>query len=107
MLERLGGQHLNLIGVLRNLCNSPGIIYKMIENKQSESYKDFKLDNVKNMFPSSVNANDINLSGKLKALGRLLKTLKTETEEKIIVVSSFTATLDVIEVRVPFFGGLY
>ncbi|TIB04151.1 hypothetical protein E3P94_00642 [Wallemia ichthyophaga] len=97
VLERLGGQHLNLIGVLRNLCNSPGIIYKMIENKQSESYKDFKLDNVKNMFPSSVNANDINLSGKLKALGRLLKTLKTETEEKIIVVSSFTATLDVIE----------
>lgn len=52
------------------------------------------------MFSSNVNANDINLSGKLKALGRLLKTLKTETEEKIIVVSSFTATLDVIEVRI-------
>ncbi|TIA90542.1 hypothetical protein E3P99_01542 [Wallemia hederae] len=97
VLERLGGQHLNLIGILRNLCNSPGLIQKMIDNKQSDSYRDFKLENIRSMLSGDVNANDINLSGKLKALGRLLKSLKNETEEKIIVVSSFTTTLDLIE----------
>ena len=56
------------------------------------------------MLSSNVNANDINLSGKLKALGRLLKSLKNETEEKIIVVSSFTTTLDLIEVALGIVG---
>jgi DNA repair and recombination protein RAD54B len=36
-------------------------------------------------------------SGKLIALAALLKALKTKTDEKIVVVSNFTQTLDVLE----------
>lgn len=37
------------------------------------------------------------LVGKLQVLGTMLKNLYTDGEEKIIVVSNFTTTLDLIE----------
>ncbi|TIC33683.1 hypothetical protein E3Q10_00704 [Wallemia mellicola] len=97
VLDKLSGQHLALIGILRNLCNSPGILYNIMQNNSTDTHKEFKFDSCKELFPVNVNPNDFNLSGKLKALGRLLKTLKNQTEEKVIVVSNFTTTLNLIE----------
>lgn len=73
-------------------------------------------ESVTNAFPADIDAADFALSskhwtkwlkghetyaatsiGKLHVLGLMLKTLFTDGEEKIIVVSNFTTTLDLIE----------
>ncbi|MBW0466235.1 hypothetical protein O181_005950 [Austropuccinia psidii MF-1] len=83
-------QHLVLINTLKKLCNSPGLL--MNEN----SIKTLK-QNSSELFPPWVTRDDIQLSGKLLALSEFLKALKKRNEEKIILVSNFTSTLDIIE----------
>ena len=92
-----GGAHLQLIGTLKKLCNSPGILLKSINAKGAKADDDPLNADLRALCPPTVDTDDVALSGKLLALASLLKTLKSTTEEKIVVVSNFTGTLDVIE----------
>lgn len=82
---------------------------------QGKGERLFGLEDISTLFPSSMNPNDAALSGtgdyaslmskslrgctgKLIALMDYLKMLRQHTEEKIIVVSNYTQTLDIIEV---------
>lgn len=92
-----GGAHLQLIGTLKKLCNSPGILLKSINAKGAKADDDPLNVDIRALCPSTVDTDDVALSGKLLALASLLKTLKSTTDEKIVLVSNFTNTLDVIE----------
>lgn len=83
-------QHLVLINILKQLCNSAGLLMNeySIRSLQQNSSK---------LFPAWVTRDDIRLSGKLIALSKFLAVLRRKSEEKIIVVSNFTQTLDIIE----------
>ncbi|KAH9816886.1 P-loop containing nucleoside triphosphate hydrolase protein [Melampsora americana] len=83
-------QQLVLINTLKKLCNSAGLL--MNETSIQNLAK-----NSSTLFPSWVTRNDIKLSGKMIALASFLKILHEKTDEKIILVSNFTSTLDVIE----------
>ncbi|VDO30871.1 unnamed protein product, partial [Onchocerca flexuosa] len=72
----LSYDHLTLIDVLRKLCNHPSILYQSIVTK---------LQTCKRL-----------LSGKLSVFGELMGTFR-EQEEKVVVVSNFTKTLDLLE----------
>ncbi|KAG9055465.1 helicase [Serendipita sp. 407] len=98
---------LALIQTLSKLCNSPYLL------KGRASVSDDIIAEVVRMVPAQARAEDITLSGaypkneilaiaykhlgKLSALGGILKELRATTDEKCIIVSHYTSTLDIIE----------
>ncbi|PLW41264.1 hypothetical protein PCANC_06822 [Puccinia coronata f. sp. avenae] len=83
-------QHLVMMNTLKLLCNSPGLL---MNEDSIQSLGQIS----SSLFPAWVTRDDIQLSGKLIALAKFLAILKKANEEKIIVVSNFTKTLDIIE----------
>lgn len=73
--------HLRAITLLKKLCNSPALI------------KDAEFDNSKIKVPPLIAMT----SGKLKVLEGFLQKLYQDSEEKVVIVSGFTQTLDIIE----------
>ena len=49
------------------------------------------------LYPPGARLADISLSGKMLAVKALLQALKDETDEKIVLVSNYRQTLDVLE----------
>ncbi|KAL8277804.1 hypothetical protein RQP46_009787 [Phenoliferia psychrophenolica] len=89
-----GSHQLSLLMTLRQLSNTPGLLMK---NAKAGKSTEVLTEDVTSLFPSNVDPNDFNLSGKLLAVGSLLEKLHAGGEEKIVVVSNFTSTLDIIE----------
>ncbi|KNE95632.1 hypothetical protein PSTG_10998 [Puccinia striiformis f. sp. tritici PST-78] len=83
-------QHLVLMNTLKLLCNSPGLL--MNEHSISSLGKISST-----LFPAWATRDDVELSGKLIALAKFLSILRKKNEEKIILVSNFTKTLDIVE----------
>lgn len=73
--------HLRAITLLKKLCNSPALI------------KDAEFDKSKMKVPPLIAM----ISGKLKVLEDFLQKLYQDSEEKVVIVSGFTQTLDIIE----------
>lgn len=83
-------QHLVLMNTLKLLCNSPGLLMNEYSIKSLGQISS-------TLFPAWVTRDDVQLSGKLIALAKFLSILKRQNEEKIILVSNFTKTLDIVE----------
>ena len=75
---------LGLITLFKKICNSTSLI-------EGDSFYNEKLKTQNNTVKSSSS------SGKLKVLLALLQEIKSKTEEKVVVVSNYTQTLDIIE----------
>uniref|UniRef100_A0A0R3RK39 DNA repair and recombination protein RAD54-like n=1 Tax=Elaeophora elaphi TaxID=1147741 RepID=A0A0R3RK39_9BILA len=107
--EFLSYDHLTLIDVLRKLCNHPSILYLSIISKLrtcKEEEKGF-YDALRKLFPSTYNEFSLSitdsvyatftiLSGKLCVFCELLGTFR-EQDEKVVIVSNFTQTLDLLK----------
>ncbi|KAA1065260.1 helicase [Puccinia graminis f. sp. tritici] len=83
-------QHLVLMNTLKLLCNSPGLLMNEYSIKSLGQISS-------TLFPAWVTREDVQLSGKLIALAKFLDILKKKNNEKIILVSNFTKTLDIVE----------
>ncbi|KAH7639033.1 dna repair and recombination protein rad54-like protein [Dermatophagoides farinae] len=105
--SRGGGGNASLVAItfLKKLCNSPQLAYDMImENKEKK--RDGKnaadLDFLLKHFPNDFNSLrgrqiEPTLSGKLKILDTLLAYIRHETNDKVVLVSNYTQTLDLFE----------
>lgn len=81
------------ITLLKKLCNHPDLIYDKIMEK-SEG-----LEKAASLLPSNYSTKQLmpELSGKLMVLDCLLASIKTTTNDKIVLVSNYTQTLDLFE----------
>ncbi|MBW0478472.1 hypothetical protein O181_018187 [Austropuccinia psidii MF-1] len=92
LLRGVGCQPLKMLGILRKLCNHPDLLDLGQDIPGSEKY-----------FPEGYRSKDPraqsrpDLSGKMIVLERFLHKIRTETTDKIVLISNFTQTLDVIE----------
>ncbi|KAI8461790.1 P-loop containing nucleoside triphosphate hydrolase protein [Phakopsora pachyrhizi] len=92
LLKGVGCQPLKMLGILRKLCNHPDLLDLHQDIPGSES-----------CFPEGYRTKDYRapsrpeLSGKMLVLERFLHKIKTETTDKIVLISNFTQTLDVME----------
>ncbi|BGP42766.1 helicase [Rhodotorula kratochvilovae] len=94
MLEGLDRkQGLPLLQSVLKLSTSPGLVMKHIKDNGLGHLDESILD----VLPKDGDAADFTLSGKFAVLGSLLSDLRANSEEKIVVVSNFTSTLDLIE----------
>ncbi|RMY82936.1 hypothetical protein D0862_11858 [Hortaea werneckii] len=81
---------LELINVLKKVCNSPTLLLKKGE-KGEDTTKPELLEGVQQSLLKSPGA-----SGKLQVLDTLLHRIRTTTEEKVVLVSNYTSTMDVL-----------
>ncbi|KAG8908022.1 helicase [Tulasnella sp. 403] len=85
---------LALIQRLGKVCNSPALL------KRDKSKGQDVPANIQagiDILPANTKEDNFELSGKLIFLARFLEMLRQRTDEKCIVVSNFTATLNIIE----------
>jgi DNA repair and recombination protein RAD54B len=84
---------LQLINVLKKVCNSPSLLKSSKDNDDTPSEM---LQTLLPLIPSNV-LNSSASSAKLRLLDSLVHRIYTTTEEKIVIVSNYTTTLDMIE----------
>ncbi|MCJ1305366.1 helicase [Hypocenomyce scalaris] len=83
---------LQLITVLKKVCNSPFLLNAKPESDKLMSSMTASL--LQSIPPQLVRTNAG--STKLRVLDQLLHTLRTTTSEKVILVSNYTSTLDIL-----------
>ncbi|KYN03378.1 DNA repair and recombination protein RAD54-like protein, partial [Cyphomyrmex costatus] len=81
------------ITLLKKLCNHPDLIYDKIMEK-ADGFEKAAL-----LLPPKYSTKELmpELSGKLMVLDCLLASIKTTTNDKIVLVSNYTQTLDLFE----------
>ncbi|KAF9695578.1 hypothetical protein EKO04_006573 [Ascochyta lentis] len=84
---------LQLITILKKVCNSPSLLKSKKDNDGKESEM---IESILPLIPPHI-LNSHASSTKLRLLDSLVHRLYTTTEEKIVIVSNYTMTLDMIE----------
>ena len=92
LLKGAGSQPLKAIGMLKKLCTHPELLRLPEEVLGSE-------DILPDDYESSGRDKEIRTwySGKFAMLERFLHQIRTETDDKIVLISNYTQTLDLIE----------
>lgn len=91
LLRGTGSQPLKAIGMLKKLCNHPDLLNLSEDLEGSEEF-----------FPEGYSPNDRRnvhpeYSGKMLVLERFLDQIKRTTNDKIVLISNYTQTLDIFE----------
>ena len=91
LLRGTGSQPLKAINMLKKLCNHPDLLDLPNE-----------LDGSEELFPEGYTPRDrrnvnAELSGKMMVLQRFLETIRATTNDKIVLISNYTQTLDIFE----------
>ena len=98
------GDVLACITSLKKLCNHPQLLYRA-KNAKSNKSMDFS-----EFFPQdfgsslrrkggdarSANSSNVDWSGKMQLLANMLHELRATTDDRIVIVSNFTQTLDIV-----------
>ncbi|EGW32592.1 uncharacterized protein SPAPADRAFT_51134 [Spathaspora passalidarum NRRL Y-27907] len=96
LLRGTGSQPLKAIGLLKKLCNHPDLLNLPDDIEGCEEL-------IPEDYSSSIGASGRNreiqtwFSGKFMILERFLHQINTETNDKIVLISNYTQTLDLIE----------
>lgn len=86
---------LQLITVLKKVCNSPSLLHGKALTDPSAPVSSATASLLASIPPQLLRTSAG--STKLRALDQLLHTLRTTTEEKVILVSNYTSTLDLLQ----------
>jgi DNA repair and recombination protein RAD54B len=81
---------LELINILKKVCNSPNLLLKKGDKAKGSTLEDV-LPSISPQVLKSPGA-----SGKLQVLDTLLHQIRTSTEEKVVLVSNYTSTMDIL-----------
>lgn len=91
LLRGKGSQPLKAIGLLKKLCNHPDLLELPDALIGCEQF-----------FPDGYRPGDhrnlhLELSGKMMVLERFLRTIRTSTTDKVVLISNYTQTLDIFD----------
>ncbi|KAN0065862.1 helicase [Thecaphora frezii] len=96
VLRGEAGSGLVQIGILRKLCNTPELLLKDMESEADSATKAM-LGDVLNHFPEHRRRYEAVYSGKLLCVMDLFRTIKSTTDDRVVFISNFTSTLDIME----------
>uniref|UniRef100_L7IVR3 DNA repair and recombination protein RAD54 n=1 Tax=Pyricularia oryzae (strain P131) TaxID=1143193 RepID=L7IVR3_PYRO1 len=95
LLRGKGSQPLKAIGILKKLCNHPDLLNLSDDLPGSEAH--WPSDYV----PKESRGRDREIkpwySGKMQVLDRMLARIRADTNDKIVLISNYTSTLDLFE----------
>ena len=81
---------LGVINILKKVCNSPSLLLKKGEKDEETALSELVNNIPRNLLQSS------GPSGKLQALESLLYGIRNTTQEKVVLISNYTSTMDVL-----------
>lgn len=87
---------LQLITILKKLCNSPSLLSKNVDDDKSSSHSDTINGLLSSLPPKLLRHFTPSSSAKIRVLDQLLHNLRTSTTEKIVLVSNYTLTLNLL-----------
>ncbi|KAH6914098.1 RAD54B protein [Coprinopsis sp. MPI-PUGE-AT-0042] len=98
-------ESLALINLLTKISNSPILLKAQADKVKASTKSDGKdgclqrvgVREALKMLPDEASVSDMKLSGKLLVLSKMLKDIRHNTEEKCVLVSHFTSTLNILE----------
>lgn len=98
LMKGTGSQPLKAIGMLKKLCNHPDLLDLPEDVEGSEEF-------IPDDYQSSIAGGSASrnreiqtwFSGKFLILERFLQKINKETDDKIVLISNYTQTLDLIE----------
>uniref|UniRef100_A0A1I8NPK8 DNA repair and recombination protein RAD54-like n=2 Tax=Stomoxys calcitrans TaxID=35570 RepID=A0A1I8NPK8_STOCA len=78
---------------LKKLCSHPDLIYDKVLARENG------FENAHTIFPANHSTKELNpeLSGKLMLLDIMLATIRTNSDDKVVLISNYTQTLDLFE----------
>jgi DNA repair and recombination protein RAD54 and RAD54-like protein len=95
LLRGKGSQPLKAIGILKKLCNHPHLLNLSTDLPGSEQFfpKDYTLPDARGR------DRDVKTwySGKMMVLDRMLARIRQDTNDKIVLISNYTQTLELFE----------
>ncbi|KAG0227377.1 DNA-dependent ATPase protein rad54 [Actinomortierella wolfii] len=101
LLRGVGSQPLKAIGLLKKLCNHPDLLDLPDDLEGCEHLlpPDYQLKSDKRGTSSRGGGMLVQpeFSGKMQLLARMLAKIKKETNDKIVLISNYTQTLDIFE----------
>lgn len=89
-------QPLKAIGLLKKLCNHPDLI-NIEEDLENVNDLKYPADYIRPIKGKTSREVQTQFSGKFSILERFLKKIKSESDDKIVLISNYTQTLDLIE----------
>ncbi|TFY64805.1 hypothetical protein EVJ58_g2377 [Rhodofomes roseus] len=95
-------ESLALINMLTKISNSPILLKATLDQAKNkagngDAIKMKAIEEAVTLLPNKARVEDVSLSGKLTALATLLRVLRERTDEKCIIVSHYTSTLNIVE----------
>ncbi|KAL6308182.1 SNF2 family N-terminal domain-containing protein [Sparassis latifolia] len=103
LIRNSTAESLALISMLTKISNSPILLKATLDQAKNKAdrggdvIKRNAIEEAMQLMPSGAQVEDVSLSGKLTALANLLRSLRKNTEEKCIIVSHYTSTLNIVE----------
>ncbi|KAK3828042.1 MAG: SNF2 family N-terminal domain-containing protein [Benniella sp.] len=99
LLRGQGSQPLKAIGLLKKLCNHPDLLDLPDDLHGCESLlpSDYQTKGSKKPMSRGGILVQPEFSGKMQVLARMLAKIKKETNDKIVLISNYTQTLDIFE----------
>ncbi|CAB1334667.1 unnamed protein product, partial [Coregonus sp. 'balchen'] len=93
--------HLACITALKKLCNHPGLLYSTVQERSDGGSAEGSLyEGLRGVFPESYSSGGFSTadSGKLLVLSDLLTTIRhLSPNDRVVVVSNYTQTLDLLQ----------
>ncbi|KAA8568379.1 hypothetical protein MFRU_029g00970 [Monilinia fructicola] len=86
---------LQLITMLKKVCNAPSLLVKKTDADTPSNSNVAQL--LESIPPEILKKNPVVASSKFRVLNRMLMKLSTTTSEKIVLVSNYTSTLDLLQ----------
>ncbi|KAI8350196.1 SNF2 family N-terminal domain protein [Mortierella sp. GBAus27b] len=99
LLRGQGSQPLKAIGLLKKLCNHPDLLDLPDDLDGCESLlpPDYQTKGSKKPMSRGGILIQPEFSGKMQVLARMLAKIKKDTNDKIVLISNYTQTLDIFE----------
>ncbi|KIK68828.1 hypothetical protein GYMLUDRAFT_153158 [Collybiopsis luxurians FD-317 M1] len=94
-------ESLAMISTLTKISSSPILLKAAVDKDRVQNgdcgQRRANVQEALKLLPSNSQIEDLTLSGKMIALSKLLAAIKQETEEKCVLVSHYTSTLNILE----------